>query len=131
MADSIGDRQPAPPWFASAVSEGALMVAISTALLWIGFEVLLHFVRHRIFWAASLAVSIAAVSEPTFYLTTAALYGAEHADVSTWHLLSIFAVFHQVYAIIISAMIAGGIALIVWIVRATARASAQIRAQAK
>lgn len=117
VADWIGEHQPAPRWFASAVSEGVLFMAITTALLWISLEILLHFVRKRGVWATALAVSVAAVGEPAFYLISAALYGSEHAQLDTWHLLGMFAVMHQLYAIVITLLIAAGIALLFWIAR--------------
>ena len=129
VADTIGDRQPAPRWFASAISEGALLVTISTAVLWIAFEILLHFVRHRGVWATSYAISLLAVLVPGFYLIYAALYGMEQADDSTWHLLALFVVMYQVMASVFTTLAAAAIALVTWIVSATWRASQEIRAR--
>lgn len=129
VADWIGDNQPAPHWFAEAVSESTLYVAITTAALWIVLEILLHFVRHRGIWATALAVSIIAVAAPAFYVTSAALYGASQADINTWHLLPLFAVMYQVYAMVAAMLIAAGLALIFWIARTAARHVEARRAQ--
>ena len=117
VADWIGDRQPAPTWFASGVSEAALMLAISTTMLWIGLEVVLHFARSRGSRITVLAVAFMAVAYPALCLVNAAAFGMTRAEFNTWHLLALFAPVHQIYAIIATLMVAMVVALLVWIVR--------------
>jgi hypothetical protein len=129
IADWIGDHQPAPWWFASALSDGAMVVAISTALLWISLEVLLHYVPNRGIWVTAYAVSVVAVVVPAFYLTSAALFGAEKANINTWHLASMFTVVNQVLAIVATLAIAIMVGLILWIVQTGSRLIAGWRAR--
>jgi hypothetical protein len=117
VADWIGDHQPAPHWFASDLSEAVLFAAITTAMLWTALETWLHFVRHRGIWATGLAVAFAGTAGPGFYLISAALYGAEQARFDTWHLVAIFVVMHQIYAIVVTVLIAAGLALLLWLAR--------------
>jgi hypothetical protein len=121
MADWIGDHQPAPHWFASGLSEAALFAAITTAMLWIVLETWLHFVRHRGLWATGLAVACAGTAAPAFYLVSAARYAAEQADINTWHLVALFVIFHQIYAIVVTIGLAVALAVISWIARSAAR----------
>lgn len=121
IADWIGDHQRAPWWFASALSDGAMAVAISTALLWISLEVLLHYVRNRGIWITAYAVSVVAVAVPAFYLTSAALFGVEKANINTWHLASMFAVVNQVIAIVFTLAISIAIGLILWLMQTSSR----------
>lgn len=127
-ADLTADRRPLPSWFASAVSEATLCVGISSALLWIGFELLLHFVRHRAIWVTSFAISLIAMALPALYLWGAASAELEQANESTWHLLSLFAVAHQAMAAVFTALLAAALALILWIARRAARVIKAARA---
>jgi hypothetical protein len=130
VADWIGDHRPVPPWFASGLGSAATVVAVSTALLWIVLEVLLHGVRHRGAWATAYAICMVAVVIPALYLITAATAELKHANDSTWHLLGMFAVGYQVTASVFIAAVAGAIALALWIARTAARRIEDKRAQA-
>jgi hypothetical protein len=109
--------QAAPDWFAEAVHRGSLFVAVTTGVLWVCSELLTHYSSRRGILGTAVAVSFAAVLVPNAYLIGAAFEGVNKAAFDTWHLLSLFAVVHQVQAVLLVLGVAGIVAGVSWLVR--------------
>jgi hypothetical protein len=121
VAATGASMQAAPGWFAEAVHQGSLFVAVTTGVLWACSELLTHYVSRRGILATTVAVSFAAAVVPGVYLIGAAFQGASKAVFDTWHLLSLFAVAHQMQAVVLVLGFAGIFAAAGWLFRFVSR----------
>lgn len=117
VAVARASTQLASDWFAEAVLQGAVFVAISTGVLWACSETLIRYIPRRGLLSTALAVAFAAVLVPDTYSIGAAYGGLSQAKFDTWHLLSLFAIVHQVQAVLLVVIFAGVFAVVFAFIR--------------
>lgn len=106
-----------PDWFGEAVYQGCIFIVITNSLLWGGSELVLKLKTICAIRIILLMVAVGAIASPSLYLVGAAFYGETKAEFDTWHLLPLFAVIHQLEAVVAGVVVGCGIATVVFIFR--------------
>lgn len=91
----------APGWFGEGVYIASAVASVSLLAFWGISELVLRFFEQFEIRAVVAIVALAAVSAPVFYVVGAAFLGEGKAAFDTWHLLPLFAVMHQMQAVVV------------------------------
>jgi hypothetical protein len=99
-------------WVADGIYGAAIYAGVVLAFVWGLGELVFHFLSDNTVGVVVLCSAIALVAVPSVYINGAAFVGRSTADFSTWHLLPLFTVLHQLGATVVVTLVAALVALV-------------------